>query len=157
MDPKNNVSLAYTIDCSICYENINQETQLTTECNHIFHRECILRWTLRHNTCPLCRRSIYPPMPLPIQPNLPNLPNLLNQLIPYERYEGQNREQNRGLELDPNINPEINQDANPLNANIYVPLYFWFSEDMGLALPEVNMPMAQRHIHVDLPPYEDLM
>lgn len=159
MDPKSNVSLACITECSICYENVNLETQLITDCNHIFHRECILRWTLRNNTCPLCRRPIYPPilspellpfpnLPLPIQPNQPNEPNERNQLIPYERNEGHNR----GLELDPNIN----QDANPLNANIYVPLNFWFSGDMGLALPYVALPV-QRYVHINLPPYEDLV
>lgn len=43
--------------CSICYENLSEETvQCTTTCKQWFHSPCIARW-LEHGstTCPLCR------------------------------------------------------------------------------------------------------
>lgn len=46
-------------ECSICYTNYtNTATKLN--CNHIFHRECILRWLENAFTCPLCRKRVMP-------------------------------------------------------------------------------------------------
>ena len=43
-------------DCSICLENIiNEEHKTITSCKHIFHEECMAKWILQNNSCPLCR------------------------------------------------------------------------------------------------------
>lgn len=30
------------------------------DCQHLFHRECILPWFERHDTCPICRKAVDP-------------------------------------------------------------------------------------------------
>ena len=42
-------------ECTICLLQYTEETKKTTECNHIFHDECIGRWLQTNNSCPLCR------------------------------------------------------------------------------------------------------
>lgn len=42
-------------ECSICYEKILKTNTAITKCNHLFHLECITKWALKNNTCPLCR------------------------------------------------------------------------------------------------------
>ena len=45
-------------ECAICLsEVLPVETQLTTTCNHVFHRPCLARWIGNHNTCPTCRNE----------------------------------------------------------------------------------------------------
>ncbi|KAE9597774.1 putative transcription factor C2H2 family [Lupinus albus] len=42
-------------DCPICLEEYDAENpKLTTECDHHFHFACILEWTERSETCPIC-------------------------------------------------------------------------------------------------------
>jgi len=43
-------------DCSICLDMIENAT--TTNCNHTFCTECIVRWQTSHTTCPLCRQAL---------------------------------------------------------------------------------------------------
>jgi len=47
-------------ECSICLCNINTSTTYTeTQCNHLFHNTCLLKW--KHTgktTCPVCRADI---------------------------------------------------------------------------------------------------
>ncbi len=40
--------------CSICWE----QGDCISVCGHSFHRRCLDRWTLRSQTCPICRHSI---------------------------------------------------------------------------------------------------
>lgn len=44
--------------CAICIDDFKCEDQLIKlpKCNHIFHRNCILPWFARNNTCPICRQ-----------------------------------------------------------------------------------------------------
>jgi hypothetical protein len=45
-------------ECSICYEIINQNdniSQCEKQCKQYFHKECILLWLDTSQTCPLCR------------------------------------------------------------------------------------------------------
>ncbi|KAI3461048.1 hypothetical protein Pfo_017711 [Paulownia fortunei] len=49
--------------CSICMEDfeINSDTSVTVNelpCEHYFHKDCIVEWLQRSNTCPLCRYKL---------------------------------------------------------------------------------------------------
>ena len=45
-------------ECSICLEVINFGTEITTPCNHIFHRECLSQNFNNSSNCPLCRTDV---------------------------------------------------------------------------------------------------
>ena len=45
------------MDCSICLKDINNNDKFITDCNHIFHIECINKWYKISHRCPLCRHS----------------------------------------------------------------------------------------------------
>ena len=46
-------------ECTICLLDYNEETKTETECNHIFHQECLDKWLETNNTsCPLCRTEL---------------------------------------------------------------------------------------------------
>lgn len=45
-------------NCGICLENISNISK--TECNHFFHKECLLKWIkVGKNSCPICRSTLY--------------------------------------------------------------------------------------------------
>ena len=45
------------IECSVCLEQVmSEDTLVTLECNHSFHKCCIYR--LEIGSCPLCREPI---------------------------------------------------------------------------------------------------
>lgn len=47
--------------CSICMkEIIKNETIYNFPCEHDFHRNCVKSWIIEHNSCPNCRRIIFP-------------------------------------------------------------------------------------------------
>ena len=47
------------INCSICLSPIELEDLCTTDCNHIFCKECLDKWFDTHKlSCPLCRSEI---------------------------------------------------------------------------------------------------
>jgi len=43
-------------ECPICLEK-GEEEWAALQCNHKFHYECINKWTVNHNSCPMCRLS----------------------------------------------------------------------------------------------------
>ena len=45
-------------ECTICLLQYTDETKKATECQHIFHQECIDRWLQENNSCPLCRTCL---------------------------------------------------------------------------------------------------
>ena len=47
-------------ECSICLEPIeeNKEVKKLINCNHYFHKSCILNWILVNSNCPLCRNKL---------------------------------------------------------------------------------------------------
>nr|XP_027186972.1 probable E3 ubiquitin-protein ligase RHC1A [Cicer arietinum] len=52
---------ADNLTCSICLEEFllgSEAIRLSSTCSHIYHQNCIIRWLIRSNTCPLCRRPI---------------------------------------------------------------------------------------------------
>ncbi|KAK7838967.1 ring-h2 finger protein atl79 [Quercus suber] len=53
------VASAYIV-CVICLEEFEngQSCQVFSQCNHIFHSNCIGRWLKRRLTCPICRVSV---------------------------------------------------------------------------------------------------
>lgn len=48
--------------CSICLCELSRDNLITTTCNHIFHKKCIITWIGQSDTCPLCRTEY--PMPI---------------------------------------------------------------------------------------------
>ena len=43
-------------ECPICFENLRSSKDIvTTNCNHIFHKDCLDSWLIYSNTCPCCR------------------------------------------------------------------------------------------------------
>lgn len=40
------------LDCTICQEDLCQETVASLPCGHIFHKKCISTWLKRKATCP---------------------------------------------------------------------------------------------------------
>jgi hypothetical protein len=62
--------------CPICLENL-ENINKKTNCNHIFHKECISKWiNINKNTCPLCRNKLY------------SCPNKCNNGFIYKQYNG---------------------------------------------------------------------
>lgn len=51
--------------CDICLDHydVGDEVCWSTnpECNHAFHKDCILDWLSQHRTCPCCRRNYIQP------------------------------------------------------------------------------------------------
>lgn len=41
--------------CSVCYE---KESDIITTCYHMYCKKCILKWTRKHDTCPMCRTQL---------------------------------------------------------------------------------------------------
>lgn len=44
-------------ECSICLENITNDN-ITTKCDHHYHKLCLDNWRNINNTCPMCRKNI---------------------------------------------------------------------------------------------------
>ena len=44
--------------CSICYENLDENSHTLKECNHTFHTECLIKWfRVGTHKCPYCKDS----------------------------------------------------------------------------------------------------
>lgn len=48
-------------DCSICFQEFMEGEEIgfsyNLECNHFFHKVCIVDWLARDDRCPSCRRN----------------------------------------------------------------------------------------------------
>jgi len=57
---ENIVTITEGKECCICFEKeIDEENICSTDCSHIFCKDCLNQWFDRGNRCcPLCRRSI---------------------------------------------------------------------------------------------------
>ena len=48
-----------TKECCICYEEFIKESMISiTNCNHIFHTDCIKEWGRYKTECPICREKL---------------------------------------------------------------------------------------------------
>ena len=54
--------IATQSECTICLLDYTKETKKTTECNHIFHQECLDKWLHNNTSCPLCRTELFNPI-----------------------------------------------------------------------------------------------
>jgi hypothetical protein len=46
-------------ECVICMENFeNHHNIFKTVCNHIYHKDCIMKWIFQNINCPICRKKI---------------------------------------------------------------------------------------------------
>mgnify|MGYP001397131662 CR=1 FL=1 len=52
---RENTILREPVQCSICFETINESDKKTLNCDHHYHRNCINTWLVEQNNCPLCR------------------------------------------------------------------------------------------------------
>jgi E3 ubiquitin-protein ligase AIP2 len=43
--------------CAICYEDLNEKGTILP-CGHLYDRECISKWLMEHNQCPVCRHEL---------------------------------------------------------------------------------------------------
>ena len=48
------------MNCCICLEEVNEETSKTYTkcCGNQFHYECLHKWNLKDNSCPLCKEKL---------------------------------------------------------------------------------------------------
>lgn len=50
-----------TMSCPICCESYLSDDSIAwsknNTCNHVYHEACIINWLLKHDECPMCRRS----------------------------------------------------------------------------------------------------
>ena len=46
------------IECSICLEDVEFYRRKRLSCNHVFHYNCIKKWSKQKNSCPNCRKKI---------------------------------------------------------------------------------------------------
>ena len=90
--------------CCICYKNIGKQNVIITNCNHTFHSTCLLKWTNKNKSCPLCRNNLYD------EDNTNNkIENITNDLsnlstdCPYEEYYG------RGINIQSLIYDELSR------------------------------------------------
>jgi hypothetical protein len=46
-------------ECSICLSSQKSKEKITVlSCSHSYHNNCITKWVIQNNTCPLCRSNI---------------------------------------------------------------------------------------------------
>ena len=51
--------LVDTDDCPICMDKMDKICTLSiTNCDHVFHNNCLNKWRINKNCCPLCRTHI---------------------------------------------------------------------------------------------------
>jgi hypothetical protein len=62
--PDNTMDLCTQVDCfegepcSLCLDDdIQTQGLVKTQCNHIFHKECLSKWLSSGDFCPVCRHS----------------------------------------------------------------------------------------------------
>ena len=52
-----NESNIFSTECPLCLKKFDSD-RVFINCHHYFHKECIMKWKKRNNTCPICRKRI---------------------------------------------------------------------------------------------------
>ena len=85
--PESRLSLPPWIDssetdgaCPICSDFLGTARVIMTPCRHYCHDRCLNQWSVRHSTCPSCRRSLLPEPSAWERPALRNSSNNLGTL-----------------------------------------------------------------------------
>ena len=56
----NNKLIEKNDTCIICQECFEEEqTIMILQCDHFFHRDCLLMWFQYQNKCPLCKKIVH--------------------------------------------------------------------------------------------------
>uniref|UniRef100_A0A6C0KCH2 RING-type domain-containing protein n=1 Tax=viral metagenome TaxID=1070528 RepID=A0A6C0KCH2_9ZZZZ len=46
-------------ECAICFEEFDETSRIAlTDCDHCYHIDCINKWYIQNQTCPICRNKI---------------------------------------------------------------------------------------------------
>jgi hypothetical protein len=115
-------------NCVICLENISPpETIAMTDCNHLFHRDCMVTWIINTPSCPLCRRfvtcipdhgNILPTLPqLPFEPTFDNIVFTIGIIIRNTRNRVSYRSIRYRISDSPNIDSDILSDGPNTNSD----------------------------------------
>jgi hypothetical protein len=48
-------------ECAICFEKYNRN-KIILLCSHKFCKQCLEAWSIKSNTCPMCRIDINQPL-----------------------------------------------------------------------------------------------
>lgn len=76
-----NIYESFNIErCVICFDLIEQTNKSITKCNHIFHTNCLIKWSNINNSCPMCKKKLFNPSYDVIQINLNNDENIRQRL-----------------------------------------------------------------------------
>lgn len=43
--------------CPVCFDDVQFSSRHVTNCNHVFHQECIRKWFETSDECPICRSA----------------------------------------------------------------------------------------------------
>lgn len=43
------------IDCCICFSPLCEKDTIKLDCNHMFHKDCTVKWSNTGDSCPICR------------------------------------------------------------------------------------------------------
>ena len=46
------------MECPLCFECIESDNVVNTECKHIFCRKCFFKWRKHDSRCALCRNEL---------------------------------------------------------------------------------------------------
>ena len=59
--------------CCICTDDLTEDSTVgALECRHYFHSECLQKWVVMSQTCPVCRASlpVKPMFPVGVEPTI---------------------------------------------------------------------------------------
>ena len=88
-------------DCSICLKVPKEKDIIhTLPCKHIFHKDCIVEWLSKINTCPLCRSQFPKETFLTSGSLVQNDPNIQQNTQEIETRNIEHNQELRGIALN---------------------------------------------------------